>query len=350
MGAATGLQASDLLPMIEVSTEALPPEQQFEAFCDTQGGIVDRVPGPLARAGFATRQRTWHIGRIAVQHGRAPGLEWVRTPQRLRRDALDHWLLLVHPHTVTRARLGDASVVIPAGVPFIVAMHEPVEFVRPGGDWVSMFLPRDAFPDIAGVLDAARGRPMLGTSARLLGATAAMLTTELETMPRSEALALAAACRGLIAAAAAMAAGTTPLLASGTSVLRLAQLRRVIEENLGSARLDAEWLCRTQAISRATLYRLFEPFGGVAAYILEARMRKAHRSLAARDDIRSIAEIAISVGFFDAGAFARAFRRRFGCTPREFRVDALTALICAPEPMRGATAAPPSLTRLLVQL
>ncbi len=350
MVAVSGLAASDLLPMHEVSTEGLPPEQQFEAFCDTQGGIVDRVPGPTAGAGFATRQRTWQIGRIAVQHGRAPSLEWLRTPQRLRRDAIDHWLLLVHPRTVTRARVGDAWQVIPAGAPFLVALHEPVEFVRPGGDWVSMFLPRDAFADIAGLLDSARARPMLGTTARLLGNSVAMLPQELETAPRSEAPALASAYLALIAAAASTVAEGSPRRAVGNTALRLTQLKRVIHENLGSALLDADWLCRTQGVSRATLYRLFEPLGGVAAYILAARLRETHRALLAPDETRSIAEIALGVGFFDPGAFSRAFRRRYGCSPRELRADALAGLSQAGVPIGADEALVLPLTRLLSRL
>jgi AraC-like DNA-binding protein len=53
--------------------------------------------------------------------------------------------------------------------------------------------------------------------------------------------------------------------------------------------------------------------------VLERRLANAARAL--RESSASIAEIAMACGFGDLSHFGRAFRRRFGCTPREWRRD-----------------------------
>ncbi|WAP71367.1 AraC family transcriptional regulator [Jiella pelagia] len=72
-------------------------------------------------------------------------------------------------------------------------------------------------------------------------------------------------------------------------------------------------------LSRSTLYRLFEPFGGVAAYILERRLEQAYRALGDSRDLRLIGTIAHGLGFAGESQFSRSFRQRFGRTPSEVR-------------------------------
>ncbi|MEP5051186.1 MAG: helix-turn-helix transcriptional regulator, partial [Alloalcanivorax venustensis] len=82
---------------------------------------------------------------------------------------------------------------------------------------------------------------------------------------------------------------------------------------LGPARL-----CRRFGLSRTRLYRLFEPFGGVAGYIREQRLDRAFRELAERDlGQRRLVEVALECGFDSQSHFCRLFRQRFGMTPGE---------------------------------
>jgi AraC-like DNA-binding protein len=131
--------------------------------------------------------------------------------------------------------------------------------------------------------------------------------------------------------------------------MRLARVRRLIAENLASARLGPELLCRSEGISRASLYRMFEPFGGVAAHILDVRLAYVHRALSDPTDERSISAIAESAGFFDASSLSRAFRRKYQCSPREFRLAALHGLTDAHADPLWPTS-PTSLTGLLARL
>lgn len=70
-------------------------------------------------------------------------------------------------------------------------------------------------------------------------------------------------------------------------------------------------------ISRASLYRAFEPYGGVIAFIQRERLDEAYRRLSAPGQHRTIGAVAWELGYPDPSTFTRAFRRRFGHAPRD---------------------------------
>ena len=97
-------------------------------------------------------------------------------------------------------------------------------------------------------------------------------------------------------------------------------ITRFIEANLASRELGIEKITRTFALSRASLYRLFEPVGGVACYIRTRRLARARKELTAPglQDHR-IGPIAYRAGFQSIPAFNRAFRAAYGEPPRRAR-------------------------------
>nr|WP_264185766.1 AraC family transcriptional regulator [Roseicella aerolata] len=128
---------------------------------------------------------------------------------------------------------------------------------------------------------------------------------------------------------------------------RLERARQAIRQNLRSPTLTPKRLCRLIGMSRSQIYRLFEPMGGVARYIQAERLREAHCALADADNTRDIHEIAEDLGFFDASAFSRTFRRRYGCKPSEVRAAALSGSGDIPLRQSPAQAPADTLTAVL---
>ncbi|WP_209023621.1 helix-turn-helix transcriptional regulator [Sphingopyxis italica] len=76
--------------------------------------------------------------------------------------------------------------------------------------------------------------------------------------------------------------------------------------------------------SRASLYRLFEQRGlSVGEHIRAVRLNHGRALL--RDPRLGIGDIALRCGYDDLSAFGKAFRRRFGMTPRDWRMMIDTA-------------------------
>lgn len=91
---------------------------------------------------------------------------------------------------------------------------------------------------------------------------------------------------------------------------------RLIEERLLDPTLDAGELMRALGISRSSLYRAFQPVGGVNAWIRQSRLAHARKLLAGRTGLRpTVGEVAQVCGFASDSHFSRAFRKAFGHPP-----------------------------------
>lgn len=101
-------------------------------------------------------------------------------------------------------------------------------------------------------------------------------------------------------------------------------LRNFIDANLASGTLDAGMVARAFGLSRASLYRLFAPVGGVASYIRKARLKRAYRDITSpRLANKRIGQIATQAGFGNVSSFNRLFVETFGISPSEARARAL---------------------------
>lgn len=104
---------------------------------------------------------------------------------------------------------------------------------------------------------------------------------------------------------------------------RVGQILAFIAANSHRTDITPETISAATGVSRSVLYRLLEPFGGVAACVKQRRLDAMRRALAQRNDCRSIAEIAADSGFLNSSHAHRNFREAFGVTPGDFRRDGL---------------------------
>jgi AraC-like DNA-binding protein len=91
-----------------------------------------------------------------------------------------------------------------------------------------------------------------------------------------------------------------------------------IRVRLGDPALDLAVAARLMRCAPRTLQALFQEHGAtVSGLVLEERLRLADRQLA--QGRATVTEIAYATGFSDLSYFSRAFRRRFGMSPRDRR-------------------------------
>jgi AraC-like DNA-binding protein len=97
-------------------------------------------------------------------------------------------------------------------------------------------------------------------------------------------------------------------------------IRRHIDQHLRQPSLNADVLAKWFGLSRASLYRLFEPVGGVAFYIRKALLARASQEIAASDDSsHRIGPVAYRIGFKNVSAFNHLFNEHYGVKPGEAR-------------------------------
>ncbi|HEX2546560.1 MAG TPA: helix-turn-helix domain-containing protein [Ramlibacter sp.] len=99
------------------------------------------------------------------------------------------------------------------------------------------------------------------------------------------------------------------------------QILRYLRTNLRNHELDARTVADGVKLSTRYVYELFEEDGQpLMKWVWSTRLDRCREDLASRAmAARSISEIAYSWGFNDVAHFSRAFRQKFGQSPREFR-------------------------------
>jgi AraC-like DNA-binding protein len=123
----------------------------------------------------------------------------------------------------------------------------------------------------------------------------------------------------------AMAAGIAPELRdAGHEAVRGAALQRLIryaEKHFADPELSPARVANAVGMSVRKLHMLFGPSGkSFSEWLLQKRLEEARRLLSSPATAgRSIADIALAVGFSDLSTFYRAFRAMWGTTPGEFR-------------------------------
>ena len=95
-----------------------------------------------------------------------------------------------------------------------------------------------------------------------------------------------------------------------------------IDAHLDREDLEPSAIWKAASVSRSRLYRLFAPEGGVARYVIQQRLQRAHEALTNPVDPRTISAIAYDCGFTNVAHFARAFREAYGVTATQVRSGA----------------------------
>ena len=208
-------------------------------------------------------------------------------------------------------------------VPGILALDlsQPMRMTRP--TWarvLAFFLPRAMVEAAVPDAESLHGRVVTYTSplARLLLDQLAELCRRLPALEGTESEELVRNCAQLILAAFARNSRLEGGARAAVRAATLGQVQRHVKANLHRGDLSPDSILCAFPLPRPTLYRMFEPEGGLAAYIRNCRLREAANELV-DSPLLPIMDIADHFGFGSASGFTHAFRRHYGRAPLEFR-------------------------------
>ncbi len=277
---------------------------------------------PLARSSFAVEATSYQFADVALSLGSSSGVTLKRTTQTIARSGLDNIAVVVHLIGGCDLNADGLCVDVLAGDIFFLDLSRRSTIEAPDYRSLTIVLPRVSLEPFLPNLDRLHGLVLPRSS-------------PLNTMLLNHLQTLAAEVPGLgLQDARAAARGTAALIAalvstssngrgapSGTAkIASLQMLRSLVESNLGKPDLGPEFLCRELGMSRATLYRLFEPLGGVSRYIQQRRLTRAFQTITdpahAGDRVSTIAG---RYGFRNDTVFSRAFREAYGMSPTDSR-------------------------------
>lgn len=325
-----------LAPRI-LTTEDVESAHRFDYWRDLYAGFVEVDVPPERRPDFWAFTEAWQVGPFVVMSAKGAAKRFLRGASHCTRDDRDLWVFRMSPDVTWRAAHDDRVERVPARALWMKRTTRPSLTDLPAGEWRVLMFPGDGCPELAAGLSRLENGVLEGPGPDLLADVLSALPARLRALPETESGAVAETLRALIGAC--LLTGRDPARMPTIAGGPLARERaiRVIDENIGSALLDVERICRLAHVSRTVLYRMFEGEGGVAHFVRERRLRLIFADLRNPALARiPIAEIAERRGFHNAPSFSRAFRRAFGCSPSEARA---AAMVGAP-PTFGGPALP----------
>jgi AraC-like DNA-binding protein len=276
------------------------------------GADVDRLGGR-----FGARMTGWRLDRSLLYDRRLSGVGHVRDDRRVRRDAMAHVTLTLVVAGEFHADAGDGYRRVMPGELLLLDMTRPMRNRVPAAHIVTMSMTRDRIARLVRDPRRLHGRV-------IPAAQAVLLADHMRSLARngaevSPAMLMPLARVGLDLLGGALA--TDPIRERPTHMMaeRIDRARAYIEERLFEPALGPEAVMARFALSRATLYRDFQQWGGLASYIRSRRLEVLGERLADRGERRSLADLADLLGFSTEARLSEAFLARFGMRPGAYR-------------------------------
>lgn len=295
------------------STRSVPPEQRHDYYRREVLTALDaRDPEP----GFTANITALRLGPHAFYVTETGGQTMFRTPQMIAADGRDHYIVQFN---IAGSHTGDFDGVAFAAGPGEVGicdLSRPMLLHSTAVKVLTTFLPRAEVEAVAPNI-ALHGMVLDANRAGLLIEHLTAVTRWFPQLLPQTLPGITRATIELLGACLAMEAGRADFGLRESPVLLRA--RAYVEHNLLEPSLNPARISEALGVSRSTLYRLFEPLGGVTAYIWERRLHLARAALLDPKRGRRISEIAFQCGFSSEAHFSRSFRKAFNIRPSDLR-------------------------------
>jgi AraC-like DNA-binding protein len=298
------------------STRGLAPADAIAAYRDLYEPGADVLAGDDALVADVTAHR---LDRIILFDRHLTAVGHARPAQRVASNGFSHFVA----HMVVTGLLvgSDASGFGQAHAGDIVLqdLRKQSRTAIPEGRLITVSVARDLIEAAAGTANGLHGRVFNGDQAGLLGDYLISLSRHADTLEHDALPAVSRTFVDLLSLAIGPTGGGATAARRRTEFDRREAVQRVIQRGLENPALGAASIAAETGVSRATLYRLLAPHGGVESFI-ESRRLSAVRTLLDRpDDASPIADLAARFAFRSEADLRARFRDRFGVTPAAYR-------------------------------
>ena len=263
------------------------------------------------------------LPQIHLRVARTSAQRSVRLPETIRMDRHDFVGVILLRRGRISGDLDGAHVEVDAGEALVADFAKPSSLEHSDHELITIGLDRTLVEQRLGWLPALNGA-VIGRDAaeplfRHMQELLDRIRAERPLRPEIEASALADWIAAVIPAPGEALPPSRRAADDGRAFERAAAY---IEAHLASEDLQPSAIWKAANVSRSRLYRLFAPVGGVARFVIQQRLLRAHEALTSPGDPRTISAIAYDCGFTNVAHFARAFREAFGVTATQVRTGA----------------------------
>lgn len=302
------------LPTLHFNTDHLEPAQAFAAWRDLMAPIVriEQIKGaPVPRGNLSCTV----LGDILASRMVFSAQHMVRD-RRHAAATPDHFTFMLYVSGGLSGDVAGSPVVQQRNRIMAANMGRELDARGVSSSAIGLTIPRRLLADCAVeripiFLDRERNR--------LLVARLHALYRRLPTATADDEPAIAGELTGFVRRLFDPSAASDVLQGPELDAGFVALVERLMDLHLASPDLSPDRLADGVGVSRTVLYRAFQNVGGVMHRVWEKRLEAIRIALEDPLETRSLARLASEHGFKDPAHLSRAFRARFGVTPREWR-------------------------------
>jgi hypothetical protein len=224
------------------ATRTLRPRDQFEAWREWHQPVLDFLAGESISCGFEAEVHLWKFGGLAMSRTSVPPVRVARTKSNLKHDPIDHWVISYCLRGTHFTNTAGTALEVPARVPFLSSLGQEFLHDRTHIDRLQLLMARDAFREIAPILDAACGSMLETPLGHLLGDYMLALERHLSFVTEGDFPRLTSAVAAMIAAAVAPSTERVAVAKRQVDLGRKERVRQAVRRHLRTPTLAA---CRT---------------------------------------------------------------------------------------------------------
>ena len=325
-----GVRAPEGAPSFQISTGALAGSDALDVYRQVTGEIFHSRPaGDLSPDDFRIDMTAWHLGSLMVALARGSALSFDRSREIVAAGGLDHVMIQLYIEGGFDGVAGEDPILVRPGDICVFDLAGTLRTETSDFRSLTVLVPRPFFEAAMEDVHALHGVVLAGDQP-LTELLAIHLLALAERLPRLGGREAEAAARATVALFASVLADCARVVGHRRShqhpapiVSPFRGIARYIDHHLHERGLEPDTIAEAFGLSRASLYRIFEPVGGVAESIRRRRLTRAALDLAAPERRgERISEVAFRWGFVSDGAFSRSFRAHFGVNPSDARRQA----------------------------
>lgn len=309
------------IPRFSFADDAPGPQGAVAQWLETVHLLFDAEPLRPPGEGFAATLRAFKLGPMLIGRARAQAQRFIRDNPVLARGGCDWLLIQFYVTGGYRGTTSHGPIDVRAGDISMLDLACTLSTEADDFDNINIIIPRALLASRMPVGANLHGlvlRRELGFT-KVLQRHMLAIDEFVDELDALQSEALVDGTLALLSAAFAQAipgpAGST----GSTDAIAMA-IRRHIDTNLANPKLGVAGIAAHFGVSRATLYRLVTPLGGISDYIRRARLQRAYADLWQTDGQSGrVSVVARRWGFGSEATFARLFKATYGVCPSKAR-------------------------------
>ena len=306
------------IPVLRYSTEHLPPDARYEAWLTRDWPRTERVYRTAPTEPFNVLMESAPLGRLLFLRTEITAMTWERREQDIRVSDFQPIIVNMMVRGTAKGVMDGRAFVEPSGSYHFHDLGRPSIHGSTASLTYSLFVPRELAAVWFSPVERLHGLVIDGDAATAAIDLARTVWRMLPTLTHSGGARFERAFLELLAVGAEQAVPAAAAEAPPDDGLRDAAID-AIEHRLGLQGASAAELSRVLKVPVNELTGAFRGDGGLAVWLLARRLDAARAALTGLDRVEPIGNIAHRLGFSDAAHLSRAFRQRFGLSPRDYR-------------------------------